>query len=240
MITLQPEDMIRVVAALPSDLCARLESDPTIFLAGGCIRALVAGEQVSDFDVFGPDKTVLGKHASDLHFARIGQQARPTLINTPNAITVLTIGRIPVQFITRWVFINPVHGILSFDFTIAQAAVWYDGGAWRSCCTEAFYFDLAARRLTYTFPTRDEDACGSLLRVRKYLRKGYTIQAAALAGTIARAVCGIKELGIKQTEPEVTELLVKRIREVDPLQIVDGMELRPDHFVDDGVAQGES
>jgi hypothetical protein len=222
MITLQPEDMIRVVAALPSDLCARLESDPTIFLAGGCIRALVAGEQVSDFDVFGPDKTVLGKHASDLHFARIGQQARPTLINTPNAITVLTIGRIPVQFITRWVFINPVHGILSFDFTIAQAAVWYDGGAWRSCCTEAFYFDLAARRLTYTFPTRDEDACGSLL------------------GTIARAVCGIKELGIKQTEPEVTELLVKRIREVDPLQIVDGMELRPDHFVDDGVAQGES
>lgn len=223
------DDIQRVVAGIPTDV-QDVMSIRGLILAGGSVRALVAGEPVSDFDLFGCSEPVQQKAARDLSTRRriLGQTSR--MFDTPNALTVLSLGRTPVQFITRWCFQDALSLIASFDFTVAQAAVWRDERGWRSLCLDAFYPDLAARRLTYTRPAREEDACGSLLRVRKFLAKGYTIQASSLSAVVARAVCRIPALGIVLAEDEVATFIEAHVREVDPLQVVDQIEVAADHF----------
>lgn len=57
---------------------------------------------------------------------------------TDNAFTIITQGRKPVQFIHRWTFNDPLEVAVSFDFSIAAAAVWYDVDrkVWLSDCDE--------------------------------------------------------------------------------------------------------
>src|SRR3546814_3214275 len=86
-----------------------------------------------------------------------------------------------IQFITRWTFPRAADLWASFDFTVCQAAVWRTpDGHWCSTCIDRFYVDLAARRLVYTSPVRDEEASGSMLRVIKYVKRGYSIQVDSL------------------------------------------------------------
>ena len=49
------------------------------------------------------------------------------------------------------------------------------GGEYVGLCNIRFYPDLAARRLVYTSPLRNEDAGGSILRVLKFYQRGYRI-----------------------------------------------------------------
>jgi len=138
----------------------------------------------------------------------------------------------PVQFITRWLYTDPIQLLGEFDFTVAQAVVWHRDGKWHSLVGDDFYADLAARRLVYTSPHRAEDAGGSILRVRKFLTAGYTIQAGSLAGVIARLCQGvdqIRNLGID--EDYLKRLLTALLREVDPLTVVDGIDLVDEHEV---------
>lgn len=241
--SLVDDDMARIISGIPRDLQHLLTQTRGLVLAGGCIRALVAGEPVSDFDLFGPNAAMMILASEALAQERRSKGYLVSTVQTGNAITVLTLGRTPVQFITRWNFPDAETAVASFDFTVAQAAVWYRSSpspspepvqpdGWQGICTQAFYPDLAARRLVYTAPVRDEDACGSLLRVRRFLAKGYTIQATSLAAAIARAVCGVPELKIAVNEAMAARLLAERIREVDPLRITDQVDLQADHLAD--------
>ena len=99
--------------------------------------------------------------------------------------------RSPVQFIHRWTFDNAHALIASFDFTIAQSAIWFENGEWQSITTPSFYDDLQDKRLVYTFPDREEEPGGSLLRVLKFLRRGYDISPENLAKVIARLMNGV-------------------------------------------------
>jgi len=215
---LTSEDVIRVVSGIPADI-REIMHDTGAYLAGGAVRALVAGEPVSDFDLFSVDKDAALRLATTVTAKRYGVGAT-TSMTTDNAITVLTVGRAPVQCILKFSHADPGAMIAMFDFTVVQAAVWLRDD-WRSVCSDGFYPDLAARRLTYTYPIGDGDACGSILRMRKYLAKGYTIQAPSLAGIVARLVCTTPELTAK-SEKEVADAVLGRMREVDPLNVVDG------------------
>src|SRR3546814_20310016 len=68
-----------------------------LFLGGGFIRSVIAGEPVNDIDLFGDDAEWLRKVAEGLSAERTGSRIH----KTGNAITLLTPERMTIQFITR-------------------------------------------------------------------------------------------------------------------------------------------
>ena len=232
-------DLHFCLSRLPKDIRNLLQKYP-LFVAGGFLRSTISGEKPKDIDIFGPDIATLKAAAQDLCIKRGGR-----LHESKNAITLFQPPRQPVQFIFRWTFNNIDAVVNSFDYTVCQAAIcfWHSGplakgkyqGEWRSCCADRFYPDLAARRLTYTSPARNEDAGGSMMRLRKFLQRGYTIQAPSMAAVIARLVSKIRLEHIADMangdEMAMAKLITNLLREVDPLAVVDGCELLDEHEI---------
>lgn len=211
-------DLHFIVTRLPAKLRKLLKSDSMLFVAGGFIRACIAGEQPSDIDVFCDSRENAERSAR-----KLANELSCSLIETDNAYTVRS--PLPVQFIHRWTFNHPSACIESFDFTIAKAAVWYQEGAWCSLADSRFYPDLAAKRLTYTSPVRNEEAGGSLLRVLRFYQRGYRIPLPSLAATIARLCNSVRDINFLPEERLAT-VLCGLLREVDPLT-------DPDHILDE-------
>lgn len=227
------EDLHHVLSRVPKDVRALMQAQP-LFLAGGFIRAVIAGEKPSDVDLFGGSYEFLKSQAMAFALSRKGAR----LHETDNAFTVIAQGRTVVQFIHRWVYgPTEVDKLLSeFDYSIAAACVWWQSshepgsqlrdvsGEWRSRVVDGYYADLASKRLRYLCPSRAEDAGGSMLRARKFLGRGYHIEASSLAKVIARLTMGVR--GIEDmTEEHRGVVLCSLLREVDPLLVVDGLEL---------------
>lgn len=228
--TLADEDVRYIVSRLPRDIRDLMTQYPKLVLAGGFIRAVIAGEEASDIDLFGPTQEYIGMASASLQAVRPGHQ----FFSTGNAMTLTTAGKTPVQFITRWTYEEP-HGLLrSFDFTIAKAGVYFKAGIWHGLCHVRFYRDLAAKRLHYTSPVRNEDAGGSILRVQKFLSKGYRIAPESLGAVIARLVMSLDWGKLPATDDNVereagiARVLTALMREVDPLTLVDGVEATED------------
>jgi len=223
-ISLHPNDLQFVVARIPKDIRKMMMSHQ-IYLGGGFIRETIAGSKPNDIDLFGATTDVLDLAAQVLCGEREGR-----IVRTENATTVISGTRMPVQFIRRWLFNVPGEVIDSFDFTVCQAVIWHAGGQWFSTIGDDFYRDLAARRLVYTHPQRNEDAGGSLLRVRKFIARGYSIQAYSLAGVVARLVMAVRQ-DSKHASDEIglTRVMTGLLREVDPLIIVDGTDVVDEH-----------
>lgn len=216
------EDLHLVLSRTPRDLCKLLRKTPCLFLGGGFVRSCITGEPVNDIDLFGPSKEMLESTAKSFALER---EAR--FHATENAFTVLTPGRHAVQFIHRWTYCEPKSLLDSFDFTIAQAIIWWHTGAERWCSlTSPFYYaDLASKRLRYCSPQRHEDAGGSLLRARKFLHRGYHIEASSLAKVVARFARGVQQISDEMSEEWLGKVMTGLLREVDPLRVVDGLEL---------------
>lgn len=237
MIDLQRQDVHYVLSRLPRDVVNAMKTHPNdLFVAGGFIRAVIAGEDPNDIDLWGHDEKFLKAIINVLDAGRAAKGDRTKQHMTDNAITLLTSDRLPIQAITRWKFEGINELVESFDFTICQAAIRWNGGAWEGVCGNDFYKDLAARRLTYTSPRRVEEAGGSLLRVIKYVQRGYRIQIESLAEVVARLASALKEDKIGESwrfggdrEQQIAFVLKGLLREVDPRLVVDGMEVIDEH-----------
>jgi len=209
-------DLSWAVRRLPGDVRDLLKKHgPKVFLAGGYLRATVSGEKISDLDLFSPSKDYAEACAIEL-----AGSDKP--YETPNAFTVKT-RRAIVQFIHRWPFDEPTACMESFDFTIAKAAIWWSGERWESCCDARFYADLAAKRLVYCSPQRNEDAGGSMLRVLKFYQRGYRIPLDSLGAVIARLVSGLEVSRLTTDQAGTAMAVTGLLREVDPL-------IDPDHI----------
>lgn len=223
---LTDSDLHFVLTRIPRDVLELMKKE-RIVLGGGFIRETIAGNPANDIDLFGSNADVLRLLAENLAASRGAR-----LHKTDNAITILGSPRMPIQFITRWLSLDPVEIAKGFDFTVCQAVIWYDE-VFKSAISNAFYSDLAARRLVYTNPVREEAAGGSLLRVRKFLQRGYTIQAKSLAGVVTRLVCAINFESLhgvnSNREAAIGQVLTALLHEVDPLLVVDGVEARNEH-----------
>lgn len=219
---LAEEDLHHVIRMMPKDLVESMRLRPRVFLAGGALRALIGGEKVADWDLFGSSEHELTNLMEALKLNRPGSR----LHRTPNAITLLSPNYKPAQAITRWLYTTADALMESFDFTIARAVVWYDPNEdqWKSLVDERFYPDLAAKRLHYRAPVRQEDAGGSLLRVVKFLRRGYNIAPASLSKVVARVVDSIPSPPVGDTDVNI----LSRLREVDPLLLLDGLDVVDD------------
>ena len=230
MKSLTPADLQFVVARIPRDIRDVMLKNK-IYVGGGFIRETIAGGEVKDIDMFGESVPLLTTIADLISLQRNARTHR-----SPNAVTVICPPRVPLQFITRWCFADALDLVPSFDFTVCQAAVWFDKGHWRSAIHDDFYSDLADRRLVYTFPKREEAAGGSMLRVRKFLQRGYNIQATSLAGVIARLAIAV-DYRKANNEFMVAQAIAGLLHEVDPVVVIDGMDLIDEHEV---IAQGAS
>ena len=228
--TIRPQDLNFVLSRTPKDIRELMKKYP-LFLAGGFIRATIAGERPSDIDLFGPSKEMLDTISTEIALNRKGRKHA-----SDNAITVLAPPRIPVQFITKWTYERIDNVIESFDFTVCQAAICWGCTAenanprWISMASDAFYPDLAARRLVYTFPKREEAAGGSMMRVRKFLTRGYNIQAPSLAGVMTRVFMSVRD-PYGMTEEGLSKVIAGILHEVDPLIVVDGVDFIDEHQV---------
>lgn len=223
MSPLTVNDLNFVVRRIPRDI-RNLMQGHTLFLGGGFIRETIAGGEVKDIDLFGTSKEVLNELAEKLSTEREGR-----LHSTDNAITLIAPPRMPVQFITRWCFDRAQPLAESFDFTVCQVVIWHEAGQWHSLAGPGFYSDLAARRLVYTYPKRDEEAGGSIMRVRKFLKRGYNIQPSSLGGVIARLCTKVRWGEIKDDEKKAGEVIAGLLFEVDPLMVVDGLDPIDEH-----------
>lgn len=231
-----PYDLAWCLRRLPMPVFKLLQNNPNkIVLAGGFIRSCVANEPINDIDIFlmeaGKEQDEIKKAAKLLTTALSGQgwqYTEPKVVETANALTYL-MKPYPVQIITRWPFMRPYEVLSSFDFTISQAAVYYGTDSaiphsparWRGIVTSEFYEDLAAKRLTYTVPNRNEDAGGSMLRVLKFYQRGYRIPLDSLGAVLARLQKGVDLDRINkylpaEREAQMAKVLTGLLREVDP------------------------
>jgi hypothetical protein len=198
-----------------------------IFVGGGFLRSTVAGDPVNDVDVFVQDKDAGLRLAAFLVSMQkniswtlpdVVERCKKHIHVTDNAYT-LTCFSPAIQIIHRWVFNDATAVSNSFDFTCCCAAFYFDEG-WSSVCDDRFYPDIAAKRLVYRSPIRNEDAGGSMLRVLKYYQKGYRIPLDSLGAVIARLVSGLDfENSRKGPEQEawVAKVITGLLRVVDPL-----------------------
>jgi hypothetical protein len=201
-------DLQWALRRLPSKLLQLLKDYPNkVFVGGGYVRAIVANEPINDIDIFVPSKE-LGQAFSEI-------LANGTKVfATDNAFTINSF-KPSLQIIHRWTYETPTDLINSFDFTIAMGTFWHDGNGWKSACHDRFYADLAAKRLFYTSPNRNEDAGGSLLRVLKFYQRGYRIPLDSFGAVIARLVRAVNMNNI-QDEKHLAKILTGLLREVDP------------------------
>lgn len=229
---LMPRDIYWIGKRLPDCLWNLLNKyRSSVFVAGGFIRSCIASEPVNDIDVFTINKDRARQCANDILRAVNGK-----LITTENAFTVVRDGP-AIQFIHRWFFEKPEDCVASFDFTIASAAIWVghsDGqrhSHFDSICDDDFYPDLAAKRLVYRSPVRNEDAGGSMLRMLKFYQRGYRAPLESIGAVMARMAAAVdagRLQGLQTKEnlsPEqaISKVFTGMLREVDP-------QIDPGHF----------
>ena len=212
---LEQYDLAWCLRVAPRNVVNFLRENPQFVVAGGFIRACVAGEKPSDIDIFAPSKAMAEAGAREL-------QGGDNFISTDNAFTVVKKAKFSIQFIHRWTYEYPQQILDSFDFTIAKAAFWWENGfengrqvsRWQGLCDDNFYPDLAAKRLNYCAPIRNEDAGGSMLRVLKFYQRGYRIPLDSLGAVIARLVKGSPVNWV--SEAAFARDITAKLIEVDP------------------------
>jgi hypothetical protein len=210
--SLHSYDLQRIVNLLPRKLVYAMKNEtmPKIYIGGGFIRSAITGDKINDIDLF-----TTSRSAADTLIHHLCEDYEA--VTTENATTIKA--PIPLQIIHRWTFESMEQVANSFDFTICCAAVTYNRTtkAYISYSHPDYYPDLAARRLTYTRPIRNEDAGGSLIRVLKYYQKGYRTNMSSLAAVVARLIKDIDFTKVDATnEEQVSTILHGLLREVDP------------------------
>jgi hypothetical protein len=214
-------DLNYCVARLPWQLREAVEereiSDAII--AGGFIRATIAREDVNDVDVFVPSEAVAQSLAADLVKRKLGSGTAGHVFETKNALTLTCFAPV-IQIVHRWPFSGPAGVLNLFDFTVCRAAMWFgisrEGDRWTSQIGDSFYADLAAKRLVYTWPSIAEaEPGGSMLRLMKYLRRGYHPPLDTIAAVTAR--CAAQAQYLCDTKARALEQdIIENLREIDP------------------------
>lgn len=214
---LNEHDLKWAVRRLPKNVRDLLvDHGQKLMLAGGYIRSVIMNEEVKDIDLFGPSKGYSEACAKAL--AGDGK-----IYESQYAFSVYT--KPMTQFIHRWSYEEPEVLIESFDFTIASAALWYCrvNQVWKSLCDDSYYEDLAAKRLVYRNPIRNEDAGGSILRVLKFYQRGYRIPLDSFAAVIERLDRGVSlEECDGRDRSKYAKVICGLLREVDPNTPMEG------------------
>lgn len=180
-----------VVDALPRDVRELLvEVGPKLMVAGGFPRDVMSAASPKDIDLFAVNKLDL-EAAADL-FDWTDQYSRK---RTANAITFKNhAGGLDVQFVIRDFRLDHYNTLLSFDYTICQVGVYHDPDkGWVGIASEAFLVDFPNFEMHYTAPERDEDPGANVLRLLKFVSRGWKVGEADVAKVIGRFVSRLQD-----------------------------------------------
>lgn len=139
------------------------------WVAGGAIANFFTTKSAhSDIDVWFPSDAQW--QAAVDHIKRTYPSTWKVIKETPAAITYVVEGQAhPVQFVRRFFYASPKETINAFDFTVCMGACTRGGLV---VVHDDFFLDLAAKRLvTHNL----QFTYGTLARLQKYIKKGYTI-----------------------------------------------------------------
>lgn len=183
-VDLEEDDIKRVVFSLPDEVREVLRKHPEeAVLAGGYIRANIAGEEPRDIDIFMPAK----KSAKDWMVDEGITSNEGELCWEVAAKK----DRLPMQAVWRYPFKAPYEILEQFDYIITKAAIYFHNGSkdvkpsYVGICHRLFYKDLARKALTYESDRGDEYLM-SIPRLMKFIVRGYVIDPHSLATVITK------------------------------------------------------
>jgi len=214
---LHPDFTKLIVDALPDDVRDVLvRSNGALCVAGGFCRDVLTGAEPKDIDIFSKTPQDMKLAIADFDWTEDYTAKR-----TANSESfVRDNGEGPdVQFITRVYLRDHYNALLTFDFSICQVGVWFDQeNGWIGQASEAFLEDLPQFRMRYTAPERDEDPGASLLRMVKFVARGWKISEADIAAVVGRFVAkldqSIQRPCASLTEDDATNVVKSAFRRV--------------------------
>jgi len=167
-----PAALVREIAEWCPELVAGPEQRIPAYVAGGFIRAFMAGEPRTDLDLFCESKT-----DARVTWDRLGAAGYRRVFSSPLAETLAPPGLHPgrVVQVVLHTCAPPAAMLSTFDFTVCCAALTFDwpAGQARLLLHPEFYRHLAGRLLVYQ-PGAPRPI-SSVKRVCKYVRRGYRI-----------------------------------------------------------------
>ncbi len=181
--------------SLAHDLARKLPEDvqtilrkfgPDICVAGGYVRDLLLDAEPNDIDIFGTHIDAVEGAIEEFKYDVFHYLHYTTTINAVTFYPNQKYNGPVVQFITRVYYSDHYKLIQSFDFSICQAALYWDGHQWVGITTPEFWGDLTDRTMHYTAPERDEDPGASVLRMVKFAGRGFRIPKEDVARVVGR------------------------------------------------------
>lgn len=198
------EDIERVLNHLPDAVVQAMCKWPNrVVLAGGFIRAIMARESARDIDLFLPNNGVDADKVNNFlkgskEKAKAGEQSSEVSMSagffrTPEAKTQVSSDVLEVQLIWVYDYVHPVEVPNQFDYTIAKAAVWFDGESWAGSVHKDFFRDLACKRLVFDEVRTRGERANFALRLAKLVSYGYKLDPASCPNLIASVVAGFAD-----------------------------------------------
>lgn len=181
MVDMAPEDVAKIKHSMPMAVrCTLVKFNNAVCVSGSFITNTLRGDRGfgSDIDVFCRMRALIPEVATWYirKNAEYYASNKYRSLNTVNGITLCRENDTPIQFVCPHVWADPVDVISAFDFTITQAAVWFDKqGTWMGTCHDHYYEHIATRRLVLN-DKRSEFTFQSIKRMLKFVRRGCTIE----------------------------------------------------------------
>lgn len=152
-------------------------------LAGGAVLDLIEGRTPKDWDLFFTTESSVYKSGyKDVYLGSYN------LTETGNAITLR--GPNEIQIIKRDPKTTIEDVINSFDFSVVQQGIYYDGTEFKYIASEACKKDLGTGYTAYMNPIRDQDDLAMLFRMNKLAYKGYKTTQEDIVRILERYVQG--------------------------------------------------
>jgi hypothetical protein len=185
---LKPEDFARVMDSIPTKVKVIMQKYPRqMVLAGGFIRDLLIGDSPNDIDIF--TNGYLGAAHAETLAKEFSQLAEKPIEKSDCAFNVRD------EYFTQFIHLVPFQNeydcayntLLSFDFTMAQASVYFDrADGWDSLVMDGFYNAIENKELVFTFPTISYGGkLSHLSRAFKFVGRGWKIDNDSIAAIIA-------------------------------------------------------
>lgn len=176
----EPQDPLqRLIFPIP-DFLLKILREGEGFLAGGALNSVFTSRPIRDYDIWFPRKEALEGAKARLDSYLKGQGCEPQWRTTPHTKTLLLDGT-EYQWISDR-FDSPERILASFDLTVCMCGY---------CLKDEqlvegplFWEDLHQRRLRYN--PESPNPWGSLLRLPKYLLRGYWIGGSDLKSLLSR------------------------------------------------------
>lgn len=182
----------KLLELLPRTVLETLKRFPGLALAGGSIGDVLRGEMPRDYDLWWSGPRLTPKTTREIQESLATPETTITAVG--NLLRFMS-PTIKVDLVRHHPFGDTTGLVQGFDFTVCQAALFYDThkATFVCTCSDRFYPDNCNRVLVLN-PDRNRASDGNLIfRLVKYLGKGFHILEDQVVGTTEAVVAWGRE-----------------------------------------------